>query len=95
MRSKLLWTIFALTQMIGALGAFYYGPHGSHAIYLYFAAALLLPGIIVVLLLPSLLGVGFDLGYILAIIIPVNFAVWFSCALLIGRIRARGPDDKS
>ena len=89
MRSKLLWTIFILTQVIGAWGAFHYGPHGSRA--LYFAVLLLFPGIILGLLLPSLLGVGFDFGYtmILVVTIPVNFAAWYLCALVIRKIRRR------
>jgi hypothetical protein len=89
MRSKLLWTIFILTQVIGAWGAFHYSPHGSRA--LYFAVLLLFPGIILGLLLPSLLGVGFDFGYtmILVVTIPVNFAAWYLCALVIRKIRRR------
>ena len=89
MRSKLLWTIFALTQVIGAWGAFYYSPHGSHA--LYFAVLLLFPGVILGLLLPSLLGLGFDFTYtmILVVTIPVNFATWYLCAFLIRKIRLR------
>jgi hypothetical protein len=97
MRSKLLWTIFALSQLLGSLGAFYYSPHGSHA--LYFAVLLLLPGIILSLTLPSLPGVGFDFGYamILVVTIPVNFAAWYICALLIRKIRRqafKGHRDK-
>jgi hypothetical protein len=95
MRSKLLWTIFALTQVIGAWGAFYYSPHGSHA--LYFAVLLLFPGIILGLLLPSLLGLGFDFRYtmILVVTIPVNFAAWYLCALLVRNIRRRASKGAS
>lgn len=87
MRSKLLWTIFAATQVIGAWGASYYSPHGNHA--LYFAVLLVFPGIILALVLRDMLSVGFDFGYmtILIVTIPVNFVVWFCCALLIRKIR--------
>ncbi len=82
MRSKLLWTIFALTQMIGAWGAFYYSPHGSRALFVAFC--LLLPGSVLALLL-----LRDSLGYIsfLACAIPLNLVVWYGCAWLFRRIR--------
>lgn len=95
MRSKLLWTIFALTQVIGAWGAFYYSPHGRHPLYL--AVLLVFPGIILALVLRDMLSVGFDFGYatILIVTVPVNFVVWFCCALLIRKIRRGVPGGSS
>src|SRR5712672_737750 len=89
MRSKVLWTIFVLTQVGGAWGAYYYSPHGTHARPLYFTVLLLFPGVIVTLLLREMLGVGFDFPYatILVFTVPVNFVVWYCCALLIRKIR--------
>src|SRR5689334_7488672 len=99
MRSKLLWTIFVVTQVVGAWGAAYYSPHGSHAHALYLTVVLLLPGLVLALLLRETLSVGFDFGYatILVITIPVNFVVWYCCALLIRKIRqgvSKGPANK-
>lgn len=87
---------FVLTQVVGAWGAAYYSPHGSHALALYLTVVLLLPGLALAVLLREMLSVGFDFGYatILVVTIPANFVVWYCCALLIRKIRQgvfKGP----
>ena len=86
MKRATFWSIFAVTQLLGALGLATGSPHGN-SLGLFAAMVLLFPGSILGLFALDRLGINFGYTSILLSAFPINIIFWCAFAFALARIR--------
>jgi len=88
MKRTTFWSIFAATQLFGALSLATGSPHGN-PLGLFAAMVLLFPGSILGLLALDRLGINFGYVSILLSAFPINIVCWYAFALARDKIRGK------